>query len=839
MTFGYKTSFPQNVCRTCCFVVAVAVISASAHAQALVQRARNDLPAVTRIMPCGVQPGKTVEVTVTGERLEGLNAVLGPIGVRLGKVLAVEEKQARFELEVAPDAMPGVYPFHLLAKAGLSNPRFLRIDEFPPLSETEDNDSPPAANAISAPVGVNAVLTAADVDYYRFEVDAGQTLVFDVEANRIGSALQPVLTLYDSAGRSLARTATAAHDIVPDVRLTHTFASPGNYYLRVNDLVYAGGEFAVYHLRVGSIAYATSMFPLGGRRGSKTLVALTGGNLTQSINHEVDLNGNVGWRRARLTVPCTIGLVAAPAWFAVGDVPEFVEQEPNDDALQANRVDWPVTINGRIDYEADRDFFRFHAAAGSKLSVRVLAQELGSPLDSIVTISDSNATELLSADDRQPAPREPPLVRALVASPPIDDVLAEFIAPADGDYVVTIEDRFGFGGPAHGYRLELAPAQPDFELLVQPGTATQANPNVAQQQQQQQQQVLTEFAGVGTGALSLDRGGSGSLVVRAFRSNYAGPIVLSVEDLPPGVQASPAVIAGGQNDASITFTADFDAASAASFVRIVGTGQPAEQVGDSGKADRDDSPEQSSLVRTAVQPVVTSALPIHGAVQRELGVVALGISQQGAELALRGSLQTPLVPGGTSTLRLSVKRREGYTGDVAIAVQNLPTGLTAMAAAVAVDRDEADVPLAANLELTPGRHLLLVEGKLTAAGKNEPITATFPVSFEVLPLIALELTAQQVDVPQGASTTVEVIVRRNAALDAPVELSISALPKGLTVATTSIPPAVERFPLVIEAAANAAASPIRRIIQVKAKVQVGEQVLELPTLRFALKVTKK
>jgi hypothetical protein len=499
-----------------------------------------------------------------------------------------------------------------------------------------------------------------------------------------------------------------------------------------------------------------------------------------------------------------------------------------------------VTINGRIDHDGDRDLFQFHAAAGSKLNVRVMAQELGSPLDSLVTISDSQGNELLSADDRQPVPREPPLVRALVASPPIDDVLAEFIAPADGDYFVAIDDLFGFGSPAHGYRLELAPARQDFELLVQPGSATTpANPNAAQQQQQQQ--VLEEFAGVGTGSLSLDRGGSGSLVVRALRNGYNGPIVLAAEDLPPGVQALPAVIAAGQNDAAITFTADFEAASTAGFVRIVGTGQIADTgpTDRAGSAERTGPAERTAIVRTALQPVVTSALPMHGAVQRELSVVALGISQQGAELALRGALQAALVPGGQSALRLLVKRREGYTGDVAVQVLNLPTGLTAAAAAIAADRNEAEIPLAANLELTPGRQVLLVEGKLTTAGKNEPITATFPLEFEVLPLVALELTAQQVDVSQGSSATVELNVHRNAILGNPVELTISALPKGLSVATTSIPPTSERFALVIEAAETAAASPIRRIVQVKAKIQVGDQTLELPALRFALKVTKK
>ncbi len=124
-------------------------------------------------------------------------------------------------------------------------------------------------------------------------------------------------------------------------------------------------------------------------------------------------------------------------------------------------------------------------------------------------------------------------------------------------------------------------------------------------------------------------------------------------------------------------------------------------------------------------------------------------------------------------------------------------------------------------------------------GKSEPIIAAFPLQFEVLPLVALELAAHQVDVSQGSSATIELTVRRNGALAGHVELTVSALPKGLTVAATTIPADAQQFALVIEAAETATPSPIRRIIQVKAKVQAGNQTLELPALRFALKVTKK
>ena len=65
------------------------------------------------------------------------------------------------------------------------------------------------------------------------------------------------------------------------------------------------------------------------------------------------------------------------------------------------------------------------------------------------------------------------------------------------------------------------------------------------------------------------------------------------------------------------------------------------------------------------------------------------------------------------------------------------------------------------------------------------------------------------------------------------------LPRGVTVGPKTIPADAKTFALEIKAAADAAASPIRRIVQLRPKTKLGNQTLELPTLRFALKVTRK
>lgn len=805
----------------CGLIMFMALLAVSpVQGQVIAQRLRDDVPAVTQLLPVGLARGQTVEVSLTGERLEGIDRIVGVPGVTLNKVLSAEAKQARLTLDVAADALPGIYACYFLAKSGLSNPKMVRIDAWPQSQEHEDNNRLSEATPLTWPCGVSGVLAAADQDWFQFDVPAGQRLMFDVLAARLGSPLRPVLTLYDANGREIKQQTTAPRDISPDNRLAFTFPSSGTYYLRLRDLTYAGADFAVYQLRVGRIAFATAMFPLGGQRGTKTPVTFSGTELPQPVIHEVDLTDSPAWQTTRLQLPVGDDVLIAPALFAAGDLPESLELEPNDEAMQAQMLGLPIVANGRIDRPGDRDLYRFHATAGSKLTVRVAAQQLGSPLDAVVTISDATGKELLALDDRQPTPREPPIVR-VVEPPPIDDPLGEFTATVEGDYLLAIEDRFGRGSSEYGYRLELAPASADFELVVQPADVAAARP---QQPQRRNQPTQASYAGVGSGSLSLDRGGAGSLVVRAFRNGYNGPIELAVEGLPVGVHAGPSTIAAGQNEATISLTADFGAPSAAAMVRVLGS-TPAEG-------------NMPAMRRMALEPVVFSSLPVNGGLQRNLSEVAVGISQQGAELAIQASLTGPLLPGGKARTKLSAQRREGYSGKIEIKFVNLPADLTVSAVEIAAEQSAMEVELAADPELTPGAHRLVVEATMRVSGKKEPVVAIFPLDFEVLPLATLELAQQQVDLPVGASATVEVKVRRNVSEPATVELALVGLPKGATASSTTIEPGLERFELTLTAGDGAAASPIRRIVQVKPRLKTADRSTDLPTLRFALRLTK-
>ncbi len=84
----------------------------------------------------------------------------------------------------------------------------------------------------------------------------------------------------------------------------------------------------------------------------------------------------------------------------VGDLPEIVEQEPNNSLAQAEAVSFPVTINGHIDGgakaggAADEDYFRFRASKGQQLTIDVEAARVGSPLDSVIEILDAQGNAI-------------------------------------------------------------------------------------------------------------------------------------------------------------------------------------------------------------------------------------------------------------------------------------------------------------------------------------------------------------------------------------------------------------------------------------------------------------
>ena len=84
------------------------------------------------------------------------------------------------------------------------------------------------------------------------------------------------------------------------------------------------------------------------------------------------------------------GLISNAVPFVLDSLAECVEKEPNNEPSQAQKVEAPIIANGRIDQADDWDVFRIEGRAGEKLVAEVHARRLGSPLDSMLKVTDES-----------------------------------------------------------------------------------------------------------------------------------------------------------------------------------------------------------------------------------------------------------------------------------------------------------------------------------------------------------------------------------------------------------------------------------------------------------------
>lgn len=148
-------------------------------------------------------------------------------------------------------------------------------------------------------------------------------------------------------------------------------------------------------------------------------------------------NAPLGVRRWRVW---TSQGVTSSLQFVVGDLPEIVENEIDGDPIPT-RVQLPVTINGRTFPREDVDIWTFDAKAGTSYTCEVMANRLGSPLDSRLFVLD---------------PQEQ-LVAENIDGRGVDSFL-RFTAKEDGLYQVHIHDVNFAGLQQYVYRLTLTDA---------------------------------------------------------------------------------------------------------------------------------------------------------------------------------------------------------------------------------------------------------------------------------------------------------------------------------------------------------------------------------------------
>ena len=501
-----------------------------------------DPPTASYVFPAGGQRGTNVSARVGGCNLHDAPRLIwrGEGGAAPAKLSSIESiwfegpvipqpasqrsedypRDFSATLAIAPTAPLGLQTWRLATSQGVTSAWGFVVGAFPEVIEDEVDGQSPAVR-IELPVTINGrIFPREDVDAWSFVAKAGQTVTCDVATSIFGSPLDARIEVRDSAGRILGEQLPEG-TTTPALRFTAPV--DGEYQVRIHDTAFGGLQDHVYRLTVMAGPCLDTVYPLGGRRGAKTRLELSGVNLPQPAV-EITLPGEGSEFVWRLDD-------AKASWGDVrldlDDFDELLEVEPNDTMPQSCSV--PSVLNGRIQQPGDVDVWKFAAKKGIEYQFEARAARLGSLLDAVLEVTDADGKRLAEADD--------------LANGQTDARL-RFTAPADAEYRLIVRDRLASRGDARfAYRVRATSIkQPEFALSL---TIDSVN---------------VERGKTGNVKVTLDRG-----------PGFKEPVAIEVEGLPPGVSfASPAVIAANQKDVQLQFKAEADARITAVSLKIIG-----------------------------------------------------------------------------------------------------------------------------------------------------------------------------------------------------------------------------------------------------------------------------
>ncbi len=452
-------------------------------------------------------------------------------GVTVESAKPASDTQAELTVTAAASAATGFRELRALGDEGFSNLRLIRVDDLEPVLEVEPNDAPGQAQPIKPGIAVDAILKDKEYDHYQIELKAGDRVVFEVEAQRLGQAITPVLTLFGPNGQALAQ-ATQTRGLEQDARLALVAPASGVYRVEVRDTLFAGGERAGYRLRVTGAPIATAVFPLAVARGGQASLEASGGGLSAPRVRAVDVAKDAPRWLSAGVFEGPEGAVGVPMRLLVTDSGAEVLENSTTARPEGMPLEMGGHVNGRISRPAEVDRYRVAVQKGKPIQVRVRASEMGSWLDSVLRAVDDTGNVQNENDDagvNQPGDVSPFNAQA----PATPDSRLELNPQADGEVVVEIYDRYGAGGPEYGYRLEVGSSEPDFQISLLFG-----DPNLGRRRVIGQQAQAPRGPGA-NGAINLKPGTSVPLNFVISSDGSIGKIQVRADGLPEGVTAAP------------------------------------------------------------------------------------------------------------------------------------------------------------------------------------------------------------------------------------------------------------------------------------------------------------
>lgn len=688
--------------------------------------ARAELPAprFDRLVPLGANAGAKVTVEVIGADFEEAKSLwFDHPGLTAA---AIEGKERQFEVTVAADVPAGTYDVWVVGRFGVSNPRLLHVSRgLTDVAEVEPNNGGDKTQPIAINSAVNGSSDQNDQDVFRFTARKGQRLTIQVLAGRLDSMLDANLTLQNAAGATLAANGDY---FGRDPFLDFTAPQDGEYLVAVNDLSFRGGH--PYRLIVSDRPQLENAFPRAVQAGQTTELTFLGRNLTggaassrwrlgeqpldelrRPISPSADILTLGTYRfaehpTAHTTLPtaatCTlVGLTAGSGLdgalgdavpLVVVDAPVTLEAEPNSTREQPQVLTLPAVVSGRFDEPRDADWYEITPTENASYAFEVYCERIGGRADPYVAVFDEQNNRVTELDDYGH--------RVNAFDGHLRDPSGSVGLTANKKYKLLVQDRYSRGGSRYQYVLKVTKPQPDFFVAA----IHSQNP--------------------GPGGLTVRRGGSASLdLVIHQTGGWTGPITISAENPPAGLQVAPTAVYG--NSAPLVVSCSADAPESIGLLKLVAEGK---------RGDQTIRREVRPYSRVWNDPGMNSSRPL-----RQLPVAIRG----GAPFDL--SFETPqvqIVAGKKAEVKLKLARLlPEFQNSVNVLPQNVPGNLKVANVSIAAGASEVVVPIEVQSNTKPGVYTLSLVGQAQvpfskdAQMKNPPNTLvtlpTRPLQVEV------------------------------------------------------------------------------------------------------------
>jgi len=734
-------------------------------------------PKLAKILPPAGQRGTTATVYLTGRYLELPKEVLlyepgitvesvepseGPIDYNGTKINAEVGTRVKVKLKIAYECPLGAHGLRLRTSTGLTEYHRFFVSPYPVVEEEETtlkrNDKRENAKVITAnSTVIGRIQEATDTDLYRLDVKKGQRVSAEIEAARIGvdrGIPDLHLAILDEEGKKLAAADDSAL-FVQDPVLSIVAPRDGAYFVEVRHCMFNGANEA-YNLHVGTFTRPTGIYPAGGPVGAELKVQILG-DPRGLWNQTVRLPATPADFAFTAIDPDTNVPSSSPNRLRVSPFPNVLETEPNDSAeamTNAPIADLPAAFNGIISKPGDVDCFRFKAKKGEQFKFHALAKALGSPVDPMIWIKQVggkvNAAPLRAADARPNQLGNPPaggLNRDML------DAILEFTVPADGEYVLGIEDERGEGGSDYVYRIEAQPEQNAVYTYIAPEPENQNAPQLRQ-------------------SIVIPAGNRFTAQIAIFNTNkpFNGELEIVALNLPKGVTMHAPKLTTGMTKVPVVFEASADAEAAGALIDL--------QV----------RPVSSSetLISGYRQVIMMNQYGnndyyLHATIDK----LALAVAETSPFIVRVVEPKSALVQNGEMSLKFTVEREKGYDGPVTVQMDWKPTGIsTATPVTVPAGKSEGVYLLGASRNATAGNHqvaLTAMSGtgrKGYSDGTDRTYTASQPFKLTVAePHVEAKIARTSIE--RGKTTTLVCKLTHLQAFEGKAQATLARLPRGV------------------------------------------------------------